>query len=85
MYMQEEKFLNSLQWQGNSKDMYKAVLSAVPPFFSGTVQKSIINWVKKNDIHTVTEQLVFKAVNEIAPTQMASSITSGLQKFKTER
>ena len=76
--------LNNLEWHGNSKQMYYAVLDAVPPLFAGSVRRSIINWAARNNVESVTEDMVFKAVDEIAPVNLAKRIKSGLEKYRTE-
>ena len=76
--------LNNLQWQGNSRKMYVGILRAVPSLFVGSVNRSIINWVLKNNIKVVTEDVVFRAVNEIAPPNLAYKIKRELMKYKSE-
>ena len=74
MYMNNSDLLNSLEWQGNSRKMYEAIINGVPFFLAGSVKSSIINWLQKNNVHTVTEELVFKAVDEIAPANIANNM-----------
>jgi len=77
--------MNNLEWQGNSKAMVQAVLNAVPSLFRGAVKKSIQNWVIKNNIKVVTEDIVFKAVDEIAPADLANKkIKPELMKMRTQ-
>lgn len=76
--------LQNLQWQGNSRAMYGAILNGVPPMFRGSVKKSIVKWVVQHHIQVVTETLVFQAVNEIAPPDLARKrILPELEKLKT--
>ena len=75
--------MENLEWQGNSKAMVQAILNAVPSLFRGKVQKSIQSWVIKNNIKVVTEDIVFKAVDDIAPVGMANNrIKPELMKMK---
>ena len=76
-------FIDDLEWEGNSLSMYKAILNAVPSFFRGSVNNNIKNWIVKNNIKIVTEELVFKAVDEIAPANIANSrIKPELEKMR---
>lgn len=76
--------MRQLEWQGNSRKMYQAILQGVPSFFRGSVQNSISNWIYKNNIQVVTEALVFKAVDEIAPVNLANTIKPQLEKLRTK-
>ena len=82
--MRMENPLNDLEWQGNSKQMYQAVLNEVPRFFKGMVQRSIIDWVLKNKVESVTEDIIFMAVDDIASGGLAEKIKTGLEKYKTK-
>lgn len=76
--------IQNLEWKGNSRAMYNAVLGAVPSLFRGAVKKNIAAWVVQNNINIVTEDLVFKAVNEIAPADLARNrIIPELNKLRT--
>lgn len=76
--------MKDLEWQGNSRKMYQAILNQVPSFFAGSVRSSIFNWIVKNNIRVVTEELVFKAVREIAPPSLAGSIEPQLEKLRSK-
>lgn len=77
--------LNNLEWKDNSFNMYKAILNAAPSFFRGGINNSIENWIYKNKISIVTEDLVFKAVDEIAPANIANNmIKPELNKLRTK-
>ena len=83
--MYKSNILNDLEWQGNSRKMYEAIISAVPSIFAGNVKSGIINWIQKNNITTVTEELVFKAVDDIAPANIANNmIKPKLHKMKSQ-
>ena len=64
--------------------MYETIIAGVPFFLAGSVKNSIVGWLQKNKIHTVTEDLVFKAVDEIAPGDIANKmIKPQLYKMRT--
>ena len=76
--------MDDLQWQGNSRKMYEAVINEIPAFFRGSVRRSIVKWIEQNEIHTVTEDLIFRAVDEIAPADLAEKrIKPGLEELRT--
>lgn len=78
-------FINDLEWQDNSLNMYKTILNAVPSFFRGALNNSINNWISKNNISVVTEDLIFKAVDDIAPASVADTmIKPELNKLRTK-
>ncbi len=75
---------DSLKWEGNSRIMLDAVMKEIPPFFRGGVQRSIADWLKKNNLSVVTEDDVFRAVRDIAPRGLAENrIIPGLEKLRT--
>jgi len=77
--------MDNLKWEGNSKEMVQAILNAVPSFFRGKVKKSIQKWVMNNNIKVVTEDVVFRAVDEIAPADLANKkIKPELIKMRTK-
>ena len=77
--------MNDLEWQGNSKTMVQAILNATPSLFRGAVKNNIQKWIAKNNIKVVTEDIVFKAVDEIAPKDLANNkIKPELMKMKTK-
>ena len=76
--------MNNLEWQGNSKKMYDAILREIPPIFAGSVKKSISDWIVKNNIRVVTEEIIFRAVDEIAPASLANTIKPRLEKLKSK-
>lgn len=81
---QSNPFQN-LEWQGNSRKMYEAILRAVPPLFAGSVRKTIMRWLVQHQIKVVTEELVFQAVDEIAPRDLANKkIKPGLEKLRSQ-
>ncbi|MDR0286116.1 MAG: hypothetical protein LBI03_00155 [Clostridiales bacterium] len=80
--MRNSDIFNSLEWQGNSKNMFNAIVREVPPIFAGTFRQHITNWIFKNNIKVVTEDTVFKAVDDIAPGNMAKMIKTRLEKLR---
>ena len=77
--------LDKLEWQGNSKQMYHAIFKEIPPLFAGSVKKRIIDWIIKNNIRIVTEDIVFKAVKDIAPAGLANHrIIPELKKLRSD-
>lgn len=85
MYQGVNNLINDLEWTGNSKKMYDAILREVPFIFAASVKKSIEHWIVKNDIHVVTEDLVFKAVDDIAPKNLAENrIKPALEKLRSK-
>ncbi|MDR1736663.1 MAG: hypothetical protein LBR85_07345 [Oscillospiraceae bacterium] len=78
------EILDSLEWRGNSRAMYEEILKNVPSLFAGRVKRDIAAWAVKNNIHTVTEDIVFRAVDEIAPADMANKrIKPALEKLRS--
>ena len=78
-------FINELKWEGNSLKMYNAIIKAVPFMFVNTVNNSIKNWIIKNNIKVVTEDIVFQAVDEISPANLANRrIKPELMKLRTK-
>ena len=76
--------MDRLVWQGNSKKMYDAIISGTPVLFRGYLKKSIADWVYENRVETVTEDLVFRAVNELAPPAVAKKIMPELEKLRSD-
>lgn len=74
--------MDNIKWQGNSKKMYEAVLAETPPIYKEIVKKRIEEWIAKNNIRVVTEDLVFKAVDDMTPSNYAKMIKSELEKLK---
>jgi len=82
--MNSNNVMNNLEWQGNSKRMYQEILNAVPSLFAGRIKNSIASWIVRNNIQIVTEDVVFQAVSEIAPPNIASKMKSELEKLKSQ-
>lgn len=80
----EDYFMENLEWQGNSRKMYETVLNQIPVIFKSGIKKKIADWINKNNIKVVTEDTVFKAVNDIAPESLANTkIKPELEKLRT--
>lgn len=77
--------LENLTWKDNSRKMYEAILNGVPFLFVGGVKRNIAEWIKRNNISIVTEDIVFMAVDDIAPEKLANGkIKPELEKLRTK-
>lgn len=76
--------LENLTWEGNSKKMFALVMDAVPSIFSGLVKHEIEDWIVKNNINVVTEDLCLKMFKEKAPKGMIEKLTPKLESLKTK-
>ena len=83
--MDNNNFFEGLTWEDNSKLMYDSILNEIPAFLRAGIYSSIKNWLLKNDISVVTEDVIFKAVNDIAPSNIANNmILPKLEKLKSK-
>ncbi|WP_313561449.1 hypothetical protein [Ruminiclostridium cellobioparum] len=76
--------LENLTWEGNSKKMFALVMDAVPSIFSGLVKHEIEDWIVKNNVNVVTEDLCLKMFKEKAPKGMIEKLTPKLEHLKTK-
>lgn len=76
--------LENLTWEGNSKKMFALVMDAVPSIFSGLVKHEIEDWIVKNNVKVVTEELCLKMFKEKAPKGMIEKLTPKLESLKTK-
>jgi hypothetical protein len=76
--------LDNLTWQGNSKQMYKLVMDAVPSLFKSVVKREIEDWLIKNKVQVVTEELCLKMFKEKAPKGMIDKLKPKLESLKTK-
>ncbi len=76
--------IDTLTWEGNSKKMFKLVMDAVPSIFSGLVKHEIEDWLVKNKVTVVTEELCLKMFKEKAPKGMIEKLTPKLESLKTK-
>lgn len=76
--------LDNLTWEGNSKKMFKLVLDAVPSIFLGLVKHEIEDWLVKNKVTVVTEELCIQMFKEKAPKGMIEKLTPKLESLKTK-
>ncbi|MDF2985173.1 MAG: hypothetical protein K0R50_683 [Eubacterium sp.] len=76
--------LEKLTWEGNSKKMFKLVIDNVPSIFSGLVKHEIEDWIIKNKLTVVTEELCLKMFKEKAPKGMIEKLTPKLESLKTK-
>ncbi len=76
--------LDNLTWQGNSKKMYELVMGAVPSLFKSVVRHEIEDWIVKNKVQVVTEELCLKMFKEKAPKGMIDNLSHKLESLKTK-
>lgn len=76
--------LDKLTWQGNSKKMFKLVMDNVPSIFMGLVRHEIEDWIIKNKVQVVTEELCLKMFKEKAPKGMIDKLSPKLESMKTK-
>ena len=76
--------LDNLTWNGNSKKMYKLVMDAVPSLFKSVVKREIEDWLIKNKVQVVTEELCLKMFKEKAPKGMIDKLKPQLESLKTK-
>lgn len=75
--------LSSLTWQGNSQKMYQAILKEIPFFLHDNIKNKVAAFLDAKHTKVVTEELVFEAVRNIAPPDIASRILRELTKMKS--
>jgi len=75
--------LDNLTWKDNSKKMYKLVMDAVPSLFKSMVRHEIEDWLIKNKVQVVTEELCLKMFKEKAPKGMIDKLNPKLESLKT--
>lgn len=76
--------LDNLTWQGNSKKMYSLVMGEVPSIFKSLVRHEIEDWIIKNKVQVVTEELCLKMFKEKAPKGMIDKLSPKLENLKTK-
>lgn len=76
--------VETLTWEGNSKQMFSLVMDAVPAIFKGLVKHEIEDWIVKNNVKAVTEELCLKMFKEKAPKGMIEKLTPKLESLKTK-
>ncbi|EGD47953.1 hypothetical protein Cpap_2639 [Ruminiclostridium papyrosolvens DSM 2782] len=77
--------LDNVTWKGNSRKMYKAVMSAVPSIFRSTIKREIESWVVEHKVKVVTEDLLLKMFHEKAPKGYKQKLGPKLEAMKTTR
>ncbi len=75
--------LNKLTWEGNSKMMYERILKHVPKILQGGIERLVENWVSNNHVKVVTEDTVFKVVEEVAPKPAKEKLIPELNKMRS--
>ncbi|MHB8062793.1 MAG: hypothetical protein ACYDG2_09205 [Ruminiclostridium sp.] len=79
-----DSVIDNITWKGNSKLMYKLVIDAVPSLFKSLVKREIEDWLIKNKVQVVTEELCLKMFKEKAPKGMLEKLTPKLESLKTD-
>ncbi|EPY2276688.1 hypothetical protein ACXAT3_001411 [Clostridium sporogenes] len=78
-----EEILNNLKWEGNSKRMYEVILKAVPKLFQGSIKRLVANWIINHKVEVITEDIVFQAVEDMAPSEAKNKLLPILNQIKT--
>ena len=80
-----DNYFDTLTWKGNSRAMVNAVIHGTPALFRNMLKNMLIDWSKAQNLTVIDEETVFRAVNELAPKNMAQSkILPELNKLKTK-
>ncbi|WP_024831926.1 hypothetical protein [Ruminiclostridium josui] len=77
--------LNNVTWKGNSRKMFKAVMSAVPPIFRSMIRREIESWILEHKVKVVTEELLLRMFYEKAPKAYKQKLGPKLEAMKTTR
>lgn len=78
------KNMDNLDWQGNSRAMYDAIIDAMPPLFKAAVKKKVSVWIDKYNIKTITEDDVIETVRDYAPEEYREKLLALIGQLKTE-
>lgn len=76
--------MENLNWEGNSKAMYEAIIDSMPPLFKAAVKKKVSVWIDKYNIKTVTEEDVIKTVKDYAPEEYKEKLLALINQLKTK-
>jgi len=77
--------LDKVTWKGNSKKMYLAILAVVPAIFKSTIKHEVEDWLIKNKVEEITEELILKMFKENAPKNIWLKVSPKLEGMKTQR
>ncbi|MCL2546577.1 MAG: hypothetical protein FWE06_05200 [Oscillospiraceae bacterium] len=78
-------FFNTLIWQGNSRAMLDAIVDGTPFLFRSVILNAITTWIQSQNLTMIDEKTVFRAVDELAPKEMAEArILPVLEKLRTK-
>lgn len=77
--------IDNVTWKGNSKKMFKTILDAVPSLFKGTIKREVNDWLVKNKVDVVTEELIIKMFKEKAPKGILEKVSPKLESLKTSK
>gem|GEM_PF-2858437 len=79
----EDGILKEVKWEGNSKDMYKLVISQTPILFKKQIIILVSNWINHNNIKVITEEVVFEIVEDIAPLKIKMKLLPVLKSMRS--
>ena len=78
-------YFDTLTWHDNSRAMMDAVIAGTPAFFRGLIRAKIQQWAQEQNLAVVEETTVFRAVEELAPPDMADHrIKPELENLRTK-
>lgn len=75
---------NKYTWKGNSKKMYEYIVSEVPFFAQIRLKNMIGRWLNNKKIIVITEDIIFRAVEDLAPTAFKKKLKHKLHSLKTK-
>ena len=78
-------YFDTLTWQGNSRAMMNAVIDGTPILFRGMLKNKVAEWAQAQGLTVIDEDTVFRAVDELAPRDMAENqIKPQLEAMRTK-
>jgi predicted nucleotide-binding protein (sugar kinase/HSP70/actin superfamily) len=77
--------LDKVTWEGNSKQMYRAILEVIPFMFKSTIKHEVNAWLVKNGVKVITEELIIRMFKEKAPKPMWQKVGPKLEGMKTDK
>ena len=75
--------ISDLNWEGKSKEMYDAILSAAPGFMKQKAEEGFKEWVEKKGIDTMTEALIEEHIKETVPSPIQGMVLGKIAPYKT--
>lgn len=76
--------LNNIKWQGNSLKMFNFIISKIPKLFKIKVIRYIDDYVVRNNIFEITEQMVLDSFKEFAPEKYYNAYIEELKSLRSE-